>query len=153
MMPSGHDNDEIPLFTGKHLQVRGASPRRMLALKVSSLRDKDWKDIKPLMTATGATTFGQIKTLVEDEYKTAGPGAAALLRLRLPELERGLDQKKHETSWQAEMNRIAPPSKAVFNEKAGYGYLDGGSSQEPSETTENLRSDAQRKRGSSTKTR
>ena len=69
MLPTTSDNHEVTLFSGKNLKVLGASPERMLALKVSSLRDKDWKDIKPLMTATGATTFEKIEKVVRNEYR------------------------------------------------------------------------------------
>ena len=116
LLPSDSDHHEVTLFAGKNLKVQGASAQRMLALKVSSLRDKDWKDIKPLMTATGATTFAKIEKLVKDEYRDAGPGAEMLLRLRLPKFKEGLDQKKDETAWDAEINRLAPPSR-TFNEK------------------------------------
>ena len=113
MLPTTTDNHEVPLFSGKNLKVQGASPERMLTLKVCSLRDKDWKDIKPLMTATGATTFEKIEKLVRNEYHDTEPGAAMLLTLRLPTLKDGLDQGKHEAAWQNEINAFAPPSRAL----------------------------------------
>ena len=35
------------------------------------------------MAATGATTFEKVERIVSDEYQDEGPGAAALLKLRL----------------------------------------------------------------------
>ena len=113
MLPTTTDNHEVPLFSGKNLKVLGASPERMLALKVSSLRDKDWKDIKPLMTATGATTFEKIEKVVRNEYRGSGPGAEMLVTLTLPRLKEGLDQRKHEAAWQTELNAFAPPSRTL----------------------------------------
>ena len=123
LLPAHNDHHEVTLFAGKNLKVQGASPQRMLALKVCSLRNSDWKDIKPLMTATGATTFDRIKKLVQDEYRDAGPGAEMILRLRLPTLKEGLEQKKDEIAWQAETDRLAPPSRTfVEASKATSGH-------------------------------
>ena len=83
LLPVGRDAGEVTIFEGRHLTVHGASPRRMLALKIASLRDKDRDDIRTLMAATGATTFEKVERIVSDEYQDEGPGAAALLKLRL----------------------------------------------------------------------
>ena len=83
LLPASKDRQEEPIFQGRHLTVHGASPRRMLALKIASLRDKDHDDIRTLMAATGATTFENVERIVSDEYQDEGPGAAALLKLRL----------------------------------------------------------------------
>lgn len=84
LLPTASDPDAQPVFEGTHLTVHGASPRRMLALKVASLRDRDWEDIWRLMAATGAMNFDKVEELVRHEFRHDGTGAEALLELRLP---------------------------------------------------------------------
>ena len=47
-LPMRKDNNEVTLYHGKRLTVRGASPKHMLAMKVYAARDVDMGDIRVL---------------------------------------------------------------------------------------------------------
>ena len=88
--PTSADAGETTLYEGRRLRIVGASPKRLLAMKVMALRDKDHNDIRALMKITGVWSVEQIETLVKEEYAYDQPGAGALAQLRLPEFAKWL---------------------------------------------------------------
>lgn len=88
--PTSADTGESTLYEGRRLRIVGASPKRLLAMKVMALRDKDHNDIRALMKITGVGSVEQIETLVKEEYAYDQPGAGALAQLRLPEFAKWL---------------------------------------------------------------
>ena len=92
-LPSTPDSDESTLYEGRRLKIIGASPKRVLAMKVMALRTKDLDDIRALMKSTGIETVEQIGTLIKEHYASEGPGAEALAQVRLPILAKWLERE------------------------------------------------------------
>ena len=87
------DTEESALYDGRRLKVVGASPKRMLAMKVMGLRDKDLDDIRPLMEITGIRNVKEIDALIQEHYTNERPGAEALAQVRLPILAEWLGRE------------------------------------------------------------
>ena len=92
-LPSTPDSDESTLYEGRRLKIIGASPKRVLAMKVMALRTKALEDIRVLMKSTGIETVEQIGTLIKEHYASEGPGAEALVQVRLPILAKWLERE------------------------------------------------------------
>ena len=89
-VPEGPDPDERTSYSGARIHVVSAGPERLLAMKLSSNRQKDAQDIGRLLKITGTKSLDDAKRLYSEAFgkKPMGEDAEKLVGALLTDPDR-----------------------------------------------------------------
>ena len=79
-IPRKPDTGEVTLYSGRHLLVRGASLKHMLAMKIYAHRRVDIEDAKEIIKKLKIDNTAEVRKITEDVYSD-----------QLPEVQKKLD--------------------------------------------------------------
>lgn len=104
--PEAGDLEERLSYDGQRIRIASASPRRLLAMKLDSHREKDIRDIATLLEITGIESVDEAQQVFDDAYphRKLQPAAARLVEALLKPLP-GPEQRNEQRPEPAERPR------------------------------------------------